>query len=769
MRFNRMPVVMFMAIGMLLLSNTTKAQQILGLVVELNAKGVEEPIPGANVIWLGSSAGATTGDNGVFLIDRVTGFDRLVVSFVGYRSDTVTITDQTRVKITLFSNEVLDEVTIEGRRASTRMEVGNPINTSVMTEKELFKAACCNLSESFETNPSVDVAFTDAITGTRQIQMLGLSGPNTLISIENMPGVRGLASSQGIQFIPGTWINSIQVTKGTGSVVNGYESIAGQINVEMKKPEESEKLYLNGYVNQSARSELNLNYTVHTGDKWATTFLVHGSTRPLQMDENDDSFLDFPTGSQLNFINRWVYNNGKGWLGQIGLKVLTDNKIGGQKGFDPDEQPNGYYGLEINTKRYELWGKLGHQFKGKPYQSIGLQLSGVLHQHDSYYGGNFAGVMYDANEKSVYSNLIYQSIIGNTMHKFKTGLSFFYDTYDETLATPSLILAESSQGEEFVSSRQNFNRTERVPGAFLEYTYDDLQKFSFIAGVRVDQHNMFGTIFTPRLHLKYDLTPVTSLRASVGKGTRLANVIAENTSLLASSRMFNFSNIKGFEGYFGFKPDVAWNYGVSLAHDFTIDYRSGTIAVDYFYTNFKNQVVTDLDYDSHVARFFELTGRSFSHSLQFQVDYELIRRFDLRLAYRWLNVKTDYTDGLLERPLVPAHRAFMNLAYETKSAWKFDYTVQWIGKQRLPDTSDNFPENQRDDYSDDYVLMNAQITKDIGTKWSVYLGVENITDFKLDNPIVSANDPFGSQFDASMVWGPVFGRMAYAGFRFRIK
>lgn len=764
MRISSLSVAMIiMATASLLSFQSAQAQKLLGLVVELNDKGVEEPIPGANVVWLGTSTVAVTGENGVFMIDRVEGTTKLLVTFVGYRSDTVDVTNQKSVKVTLVSDQVLDEVTIEGWRSATRMDHSRPINTSIMTEKELFKAACCNLSESFETNPSVDVAFTDAITGTRQIQMLGLSGPNTMITIENMPGVRGLASSQGIQFIPGTWINSMEVTKGVGSVINGYESIAGQINVEMKKPQESEKLYVNGYINQSARSELNVNYTAHVGEKWATTFLVHGSTRPVEMDENNDSFLDFPTGSQINFINRWVYNNGKGVLGQFGVKVLTDTKVGGQRGFDPERDKFSFntYGFEIDTKRYEAWGKLGYQFANKPYQSIGLQLSATVHEHESYFGFN----VHDANEQSFYSNLIYQSIIRNTSHKFKTGISFLYDEYEEYLTIQNGI----ERGGVLEVGAVDFSRRELVPGAFFEYSYNSLEKFSMIAGVRVDQHNLFGTLFTPRLHLKYDLTPTTSLRGSVGKGTRVANVIAENTGVLASARRFVFANLQTDKAY-GFKPDEAWNYGANLSQEFTIDYRSGSFTVDYFYTDFKNQTVLDLDYSAREARFIGLNGKSYSHSLQAQIDYELFRRFDLRLAYRWLDVQTNYTEGMLSRPLISKHRAFVNLAYATKNKWVFDYTVQWLGKQRLPDTSLNQPENRRNTFSDDYVLMNAQISKDFGEKWSVYVGVENITDFKLDNPIVQANDPvFGTEFDTAMVWGPIFGRMAYAGFRFRIK
>lgn len=743
------------------------AQRLMGLVVEKNAAGVDQALPGANVFWLGTTKGTTTGENGVFLIDRVEGVDKIVISFVGYKSDTLTITNQTSVKVTLSSDQVLNEVTVQGWRATSELDQLKPINTVIMTEKELFKAACCNLSESFETNPSVDVAFTDAITGTRQIQMLGLAGPNTMISIENMPGVRGLAGSQGIQFIPGTWINSIQVTKGVGSVVNGYESIAGQINVELKKPEESEPFYLNGYVNESGRSEINANVTGHTSTKWATTLLLHGSTRPFEMDQNNDSFLDFPTGSQINAINRWVYNSGTGWLGQFGFKALSDTKQGGQTDFtDEDKFTTNRYGFEINTKRYEAWGKLGHQFKGQPYKSIGLQLSTTLHQHDSY----FAFTIHNGEERSAYANLIYQSIIGTNSHKFKTGISFLYDDYAENLSNAFLpILFRDENGVDAAFNNVAFDRTEKVPGAFFEYDYDNHKNIQVIAGMRVDYHNLFGTLFTPRLHTRFLLSESTALRASAGRGIRLANLLAENTGVLASARQMVFSKTQANYAY-GFKPDMAWNYGLNFSQDFTLDYRSGSIVVDYFFTDFENQAVLDFDRSTREANFFGLTGKSYSHSLQFQVDYELIRRLDIRMAYRWLDVKTEYLDGLLQRPLIPAHRAFVNLAYETRNGWRFDYTVQWLGEQRIANTTMNETQNQLPTTSPAYSLMSAQVTEDFGEKWSVYLGVENLSNYTLDNPIVGANDPFNpnNNFDTSFVWGPIFGRMAYAGFRYRI-
>ncbi len=755
-----------MAVMLFACVSLSRAQQLMGLVVQKNTDGLEEPLAGANVYWMGTTTGTNTAENGIFMIERVDGQQNLVVSYIGFIADTIMITNETNIKVQLREIQQLQEVTVEGWRPSTGLDHAKGINTVVMQEKELFKAACCNLSESFETNPSVDVAFTDAITGTRQIQMLGLSGPNTLITVENMPGTRGLASSQGIQFIPGTWINSIEVIKGIGSVVNGYESIAGQINVELKKPQESEKLYLNGYINQSGRSEANLNYTAMAGKKWATTFLLHGSTRPWAMDQNDDSFLDFPTGTQLNGINRWVFNNGKGLLGQFGIKLLSDSKYGGQSGFDREEDKftTNRYGFELLTKRTEAWGKIGYQFPGKPYKSAGLQLSAFQHDHDSYYGL----VVHEAAERSFYGNLIYQSIIGSTNHKFKTGLSFVYDDFDERLLNAQSDIRIVRDGVEENVNVINFNRIESVPGAFFEYTYDFLDKITVIAGMRVDHHNLFGTIFTPRLHTRFNLAETSTLRLSAGKGTRLANLISENTGVLASSRQLVFSQLTSDKAY-GFKPDEAWNYGLNFSQDFTIDYRPGTITLDYFFTDFRNQVVLDLDRSAREANFYSLQGKSFAHSLQFQADYQLMRRFDLRLAYRWLDVKTDYRSGLLQRPLISKHRAFMNLAYETKNRWKFDYTVQWLGPQRLPDTSVNPEAYQLDGYSPDYVLMNAQVTKDMKDRWSVYLGVENITNYRLKSPIVSASEPFSPYFDSSMVWGPIFGRMAYVGFRYRVK
>lgn len=730
------------------------AQKITGVVFE-RAEGKQLPLAGANVYWLGVDKGTSTRDNGLFMIDRVAGYDKLVISFVGFKPDTLSVGAVNYLQVELQPDATLQEITVQGWRSTSHIDHSSALNKIVMDERELFKAACCNLSESFETNPSVDVAFSDAITGTRQIQMLGLAGPNTAITVENMPTMRGVASSQGIQLLPGTWIDAVQVTKGTGSVVNGSESISGQINVELKKPEESDRLLLNGYVNNSGRLEGNAVLTLPVGKKWASTLLLHGSARPLQMDQNQDGFLDFPTGSQSNIINRWVYFPGNGWLGQFAFKYLNDEKLGGQVNFDPetDKFTNNRFGFNIGTERWEWTGKLGYQFAGKPYKSVGLQVATWQHRHNSYFGYT----LHDALERSLYANLIYQSIIGDTKHKFKTGISFKADQVDEQLGSAL-----------FSGPALDFGRREIVPGAFGEYTYDNLETFSVIVGARVDQHNLFGTLFAPRLHAKYHIHESATLRASAGRGIRLANLITENTGFLASSRVLILLNQQTANAY-GFVPDKAWNYGLGLNKEFTLNYRPGNFTIEYYYTDFQNQVVVDYDADPQRIKFYTLTGRSFSHSAQAQIDYQLVRRFDLRLAYRWLDVQTDYLQGRLQRPLIARSRAFANLAYKTKKNWSFDFTVQRLGQQRIPSTAANPVDYQMEGVAPAYVLMNSQVTKDFSETWSAYVGVENLGNFRLSNPIVGAADPFGPYFDSSLVWGPVFGRMAYAGFRYRFK
>lgn len=727
--------------------------QLEGVVLETST-GKEMPLPGANVYWLGSSVGTITNDDGTFSLPYKFSFNKLVISYVGFKTDTLVINKNRYIRHVLQSSDELDAVTVTARKQATSKSFLKATNTITVSSDELLKAACCNLSESFETNPSIDVNFADAVSGTKQIKMLGLNSPYILIATENIPAIRGASQAYGLSFIPGTWVESIQITKGAGSVVNGFESIAGQINTELVKPVTDDRLFVNAYAGLNGRYELNTHINQKVSDKWSTGLYVHGNLRDQKFDRNDDSFLDVPLKQQINLMNRWQYTNGeKGIVSFINLRYLNDNTQAGQTNFDPNQLGSlsevEVWGSEIDTERFEVTTKLGYVNPEIPYQSLGFQTAFSHHKQDSYFGLN----IYDIQHNSFYSNLVYNSIISDSRHKVKTGLSFTYDQYDESVNTTL------------------YERTENSFGGFFEYSYDNLDKLTMTAGIRADQHNRLGFFITPRLHVRYTPWEKSAFRFSIGRGKRSANIFAENQNLFASSRQINILNSGG--KIYGLDPEIAWNYGVSYLQGFNLFGRKADVTFDFYRTDFQNQVVVDWENPFEI-NFYNLEGESYANSFQFEFNYNLFENFDLRTAYKFYDVKTDYNSGKLEKPLVPKHRLFANVAYETDqkdngAQWKFDATYNWLDSQRFPSTTLSDLEYQLDEYSPTVGTLNLQVTKVFSPKFEVYLGGENVTNVRQNNPIVSAENPFGSNFDTNFVYGPIFGSMYYAGLRFRIK
>jgi outer membrane receptor for ferrienterochelin and colicin len=709
-----------------------------------NAKG-NSPLPGA-VIKAPLNGNAVVSDvNGLFSIVADSAEQTLITTFVGFMADTLKITSATSsVTILLKEGKQLGTVTVKGNDKSTYVSGINPIKTQVMTEDELEKAPCCNLSESFETNPSVDVNYGDAVTGTRQIQMLGLSGVYSPVQVENIPYSRGLAATSGLGFIPGPWIESIQVSKGAGSVVNGYESTTGLINVELKKPESSEKLYLNGYVNSMIRSEGNLNLAKRIDSAWSTGLLLHFDGWQRELDMNGDGFMEMPLSTNYALVNRWKYQGKRGFESMFGIKAIYDRRSGGQLGFRPkdDKLSTQTWGFDMQTQRYEVFAKNGYVFPNLDGHSIGTIISATYHKQNNFFGLRTL----NQQQRSLYANFIYQGEI-TEKQTFKTGLSFLYDNISET----------------FVG--QDYLRKEIVPGAFLEYTYNNDDRFVVVAGGRADYHNLFGLFFTPRLHIKYNVTELFIVRLSGGRGQRTAGVFADNMGLLANNRQWVI-NGNGGQAY-GLQPEVAWNYGANLTWGFFIGQRDATFSLDFYRSDFMNQIVVDME-NPQLVQFYNLQGSSYSNSTQAQFDFQPLERFDVRVAYRYFDVKTQYTTGLLQRPFVAKHRAFINLGYKTlNEKWKFDFTAQWFGPKRIPSTTASPEVYQMPVQSPNYFILNAQVSRTFN-RWDVYVGAENLTNFHQHNLIIDSQNPFGQYFDASLVWGPTIGRMFYAGFRFKI-
>lgn len=702
----------------------------------------EEPIIGANIYWEGTQQGTTSDADGYFELKGKENAKNLVVSYIGYTTAVVPVEDTSKpLRIVLVGEVALQEVVISERKMGTIASRTSVLQTQKITYDEICRAACCNLAESFETNPSVDVSYSDAATGARQIKLLGLAGTYVQMLTENYPNFRGAASLYGLDYVPGAWMESIQVSKGTSSVKNGYEALAGQINVEFKKPPTADIFSVNLFGSDAGRYEGNADASWHINDKVSTGLLVHYSNDKMQHDGNDDGFLDTPLKEQVNLMNRW-YHKLDHYVAQYGVRYLHENRTGGQSTKHHDFADP--YRVRLQTNRAELFTKQAYIIDKEKVESVALILSGSYHEQKS---------MYDRTPYNVYQNNVYASLLYekefSPAHSLSTGLSMNYDGFDENLTLGGV--------------RTPYNRTEVVPGAYAQYTYNLNDKLILLAGLRADYSSLYDFFVTPRLHIKYNPFDWFHVRASAGKGFRTANVLAENNYLLSSSRKMNIAA--------DLDQEEAWNTGVNLSFYIPLFGKELALNGEWYYTDFRKQVVVDMDSDPHAVSFYNLDGRSYSNSFQVEATYPFFRGFTLTAAYRYTDAKTDYrnAEGVtrwLKKPLVSDYKGLLTASYQTPlKKWQFDLTGQFNGGGRMP-TPDAVNPLWEPDFKA-YTVVNAQITKYF-RRWSIYVGAENLFDYKQPHPIIDAENPRGDNFDGSMVWGPVHGRKIYAGLRFNI-
>jgi outer membrane receptor for ferrienterochelin and colicins len=713
------------------------SQTITGIVVEIiDEKKI--PVPGVNIYNPGDMDGTVTDTAGRFKFHGHDFPQTIVISYIGYANDTILIPEPGEYEFVLKDFRELEGALVTARNLSTQISMIRPINLETMTKGELKKAACCNLSESFESNASIDAVYSDAISGLRTIQMLGLSGIYIQNLTENTAMNRGLSSSYGTTFIPGPWVEAIQITKGAGSVVNGFESMSGQINIEYLKANEADPFYINLYGNGMGRAEANLQFAHSFKKKWSTMLLAHGNGNFTKNDHNHDNFLDNPLSQQINILNRWKYQSKKIEQDYV-FRFFDDNRFGGQTDFDHSQPVNtqSFYGTGIHNRQYEFLFKNGFLFPEEKFRTMGFIASARRHELDSYYGiRNYFGINNQVN-----SSLILQDIIKTSLHNYKTGLSFIYDDYNESF------------------NDSVFKREEIIPGAFFEYNYST-PRFSILLGGRGDYHNIYGLKPTGRLHLRFSPDPKTTIRASAGTGFRTANIFVENSAVLASSRMVKVDEI--------LNPEESFNSGGGITRRFFLFNQEATLNLDYYYTYFFNQVVVDLDQNPQEVHFYNLDGTSYSHSAQADLDFGFTKNLTAKLSFKYYDVKTTYSGELLSKPLLAQTRFMQSVSYKTENKkWKFDYIGNWYGKARLPNTDANPSNLQMPGKSKDYYIMHFQITY---TKklFDFYVGAENILNFTQHDAIIDYQNPFGNYFDASLIWGPMNGRNYYVGIRYAI-
>ena len=720
-----------------------------GSVVYIDIDGLQKPLTGVSVFWENTSIGTLTDSIGNFKIKKLNNSKKLLFKFLGFDDKIIKVDKETYSEILLTeSQNVLDEVVVNKKKKTIQKSYFKTQNITNVSSEELLKAACCNISESFDTNPSIDVNYSNAITGTKQVKMLGLESPYLLITEENIPMIRGASQVYGLSFIPGTWVESMQITKGTGSVTNGFESISGQINVELNKPFSDSPFFINIYSNNMGRNEINLHSNKIITDKLSTGLYIHANKNDHILDNNNDGFLDHPISEAVNLFNRWQYiNPSKGTVVFLGYRFMSDNKEIGENIKNKVFIREPWLG-EINTKRFDSNFKFGYVNPSIPFQSLGFQMAYSYHDQNSFFGKR----NYLINQKSFYSSIIYNSIIGSTLNKIKLGLNYSYDDYDELFNRVSIDMMSSSQ------------RIDNSIGGFFEYSYDSLDEISLVAGIRYDFHNNLGNFFTPRLHFRYQPLEKSVIRLSAGTGRKASNVISENQNIFATGReIFLPKNVGNF---YGLSPEKAFNYGISFRQGFYINNREGDITIDYYVTDFDNQVVVDWETQGKVS-FYNLEGKSYAKSLQVDLEYEFSDNLYLKSTYKNYDVMKQYKSGFLQNPLTPKNRFFTNIEASTitksnGSKWKFDLTYNWVGKQRIPKHNLSLVKG----FSNSYSLLNSQITKVFSKKFELYVGGENMSNYKQDKPVLGGY-PFGTDFDTSIVYAPIHGSLFYIGLRLK--
>ena len=756
----------------------TRAQS--GAAVRGEVRDARGPVPGAVLRWLLlSSAGggptAVTDGAGSFVLPfPAQASRRVIVSGLGYRADTLAVpagSTSPYLRVALRGDgTALADVAVTGQRlAYSAKSVGN---MQTISARDLTKSACCNLAESFETNAAVEVSTSDAVSGAKQIQLLGLDGVYSLLTVDNQPALRGLAAPYRLGYLAGPWVAGIDIIKGTGSVVNGYEGISGQVNVQLKEPDKTERLLLNAYVNDLGKYDLNAVAAQRLNKRWSNELLLHHDRLANRVDRNGDGFLDLPLATQLNAYDKVKYLGSNGLVAELGAGAIVETRQGGQVNFDRDA-PNAYvanYGTSQTTHRYTAQTRTSYTWPGRPFQSLGLLANATSHDFTSNYSyrQDSGPRSYDGHQHTGQATLLFQSIIGDTRHEYRTGLSFLYDDYRERLSDHRVYTTDTPLT---IDTRELRQRTERVPGAFAEYTYNNARNLTAVLGFRADYHNLYGWQLTPRLNLKYDLTPSTSLRLSGGRGMRVPNPIADNAAVLVSARQFYFAN--------ALRPEVAWNTGGSLTHYFQLAGRPATAVLDYYSTRFTNQLVADMYTTPEFLVLDNLAPgtRSFARSLQAEVQVEPAKGWQVKAAYKYLDVRTTYAGQLLPKPLTPQNRAFLNLNYASAyDKWQANLTAQWYGQRPLAHLpADGVGGGHIHgtgtaglEYAPRYATLNAQLTRAF-KRLEVYAGVENLTNFRQPDPIQNAATPFSAGFDAAMVWGPVYGRLTYVGVRYHIE
>lgn len=731
------------------------AYKVEGKVNYNKREGTKAPLEFASVAWLEGKTAVMTQADGSFLMDGVRGKATLIASYVGYTRDTILVNGGGTVEFNLYDEDnSLNSVTVTERVSGNYLTKGSTIKTEVISTAGLCKMACCSLAESFENSASVSVGYSDAVSGAKQIKLLGLSGIYTQMLDENRPVMRGLEAPFGLTYIPGQWLESIQIAKGPSSVTNGLEAITGQINMEHRKPTADQPFYLNLFGNSNLRTEANLASSLQLNDQLSTVVMGHASYDAMKHDGNGDGFMDEPLSKQFNIDNRWLYVFKNNAQLRFGVKALNDIRIGGQKDYSKgmnditlhEAYNKGIWGTQIQNSGITGYVKLGIPISEDQGDNIAFVADYSYYDMKSSYGVKY----FNGYQNMAFFNAMYRKEI-TEQHKLTFGVSAQIDKVNAeykmyAFNMPNPIL--QSIGNDVLG------RNDKMGGVYSEYTYDG-SKLTFVAGLRADYHSVNRWIFAPRANIKYSFTDNLIFRATAGRGYRFYDVITDNLGLLSNGRQINIQE--------ELKMEDAWTFGGNLTQHFKLGAGDNSyLSFDYFRTQFNDQVIIDWDKNPKDVTIYNCHGRSYTDTYQIDLSLEPVERLTALFTFRYTNAKVTMDGrGLVNRPLTSKYKGVVNLQYSTPmSKWIFDFTTQINGPVEKPQFMGGGNTSV-------YPMLYAQVTRKF-KNFDIYIGAENLTNYKQKNPILDAEHPYSQNFNAAMVWGPLMGTMVYGGIRLTI-
>ncbi len=710
------------------------AQALMGNVLDEH----KQPIIGAILQWQETGVTSTTNENGYFRIERKHSEHKLIVSFIGYQKDTIEIKDSSLFElVTLREGIELAAVQVESQRKSNTFSRLNPLNIEALEEKEFKKAACCSVAESFQTSNAVDISYNNAATGNKEIQFLGLRGLYTQLLIENRESFGGILSSMGYEFIPGTWLEQVNIQKGASTVKNGAQSMAGAINIQLKKPFKDDPAFINLFGDLHGRYEANVHLNKKWNDRQSSGLYLNGAFQSKSRDHNGDFFQD---EAKINRINGLFKNIlfGHVFEGQINGQALYEERNSGQI------QSDNPYVIKQKVHHFNLFGNLGYVRFDKENQSAG-SIYDISHSRiDAIYGNQ----AYKANETRASFQLLYNHPFGYGRHQLIMG--------------PNGSIHRATE-EAF---QQKWKYDEQVLGLFFEYTYksstDPGHRFSASLGMRNEWIRNSQPMFIPRASLRYLFAEDWTFRASIGRGYRFQRLFADHAAYFASSKQWIIESPPSIE--------KSWNTGFNIVGKPYLNGREAEINVDAYLTWFDDQVIADVDQDYTKIFLYNLNGNSRAYQTIATISYPVLSWMNVKIGGKYTDTRAQYKEGFKQVPLFPKFRGLISIDLESSNKkWLVNISSNYVGEMRLPD-KENVPNDilhGHVGFSKPYMLLQTQLNW-ISRSWELYAGCENLLNYTQHTAIIDAANPFGNYFNAAEIYAPVSGIKPYLGIKWRI-